>query len=362
MDHEQFVRVDRELNHAMLIVGQCGIPACAEGDPGIGKTATMRALAQATQREFMSYELSRTEPEDLQGFPVVSEYEFQKVMYKYMQFVPDERLLKAQLHLSVLLLDEVTNVGPARQAPALNLVSHGLPNAWMFMCCNPIENAADGHPLTCPFINRIWYGQWQTDTEAQDWGLTHKCQYPAPDVPIVPTNYMDHQPHWGHLVRDYLRYHPEHRNACPKKETDRSKPWPSSRSWEYVTRALAGASAVGASEQVRNSIIQGLIGERAGSSFQIYLSQLDLPNPADILATAHTYSWPGRYDVALAIITSLVAHLKTTNNPDDFSHAFILLESLAKTNNEMASIFRGGLRLINPDIIQEDDRRRLAAI
>ena len=362
MDHEHFVREQHELNHAMLIVGQCGIPACAEGDPGVGKTATMRALAEATQRQFMSYELSRTEPEDLQGFPVVSEYEFEKVMYKYMQFVPDERLLKAQLHLSVLLLDEVTNVGAARQAPALNLVSHGLPNAWMFMCCNPIENAADGHPLTCPFINRIWYGQWQTDIEAQDWGLTHQCQYPAPEVPLVPANYMDHQPYWGHLVCDYLRYHPEHRNACPKKDTERSKPWPSSRSWEHITRALAGASAVGASADVRYAIIQGLIGERTGVSFQMYLSQLDLPKPEWVLDNANTYKWPQRYDVVLAIITCLVAHLRTTTDPAAFGQAFVLLETLEKRNQEMASIFRGGLRLVNPKAIAEDDRKRLAAI
>lgn len=358
---ETFVRHAQELNYAMLIVGQCGIPACAEGDPGIGKTATMRALAQATNRRFLPYELSRTEPEDLQGFPVVKELIYEGLTHEYMKFVPDERLLRAQIEPSLLLMDEVTNVGPAKQAPALNLVSHGMDLAWMFMCCNPLHNAADGHPLTCPFINRIWYGSWEIDEEAQNWGLTHQCQYPLPDVPIVPPDYLQYQPKWGYLLVDFFRYNPQLRNACPDKENERHKPWPSSRSWDHVTRALAGADAVGASDKVRDTIIKGLVGEKAATAFLAYIAQLKLPKPEDILADPSNFTWPKRYDTSLAIITSVVGYLKRNQTEELMEAAIQLVWALKKHNAEMATVLRAGIRQVNPKLIEQDDKRQLQA-
>lgn len=356
-----FVRKKTELNHAGLIVGQCGIAACFEGDPGVGKTMTLQCLATATLRNFYSYELSRTQPEDLQGFPIVSKLMHNGREYSYMQFVPDERLLRAGLELSLLLLDEVNNVGPAKQAPALNLVQNPPAHAWMYLACNPEESAADGQPLTCPFINRIWYGKWEIDTEAQDYGLRNRCQYPEPDVPLVPPNYLDFQPYWGNLICDYLRYKPKDRNACPKEENAKHHPWPSSRSWDNLSRALAAASAVGSTPRVIEQIVKGLVGDTVGQAFLTYLTSLKLPQPEQILAQAETFEFPARYDLLLAVLESVVNYLRQHTNTEVFERVVVLYERLRVQNQEMGMLLGGGMRVTMPEAMQQYDVQRLAS-
>lgn len=356
-----FARARKEINWAGLIMGQIGVAACFEGDPGTAKTASIEALALATGRLFFSYELSRTQPEDLQGFPVVDELKFGKQTYKFMRFVPDERLLHGDLEPSIILLDEVTNVGPSKQAPALNLVQRGLKNAWMYMACNPPATAADGHPLTCPFINRIWKGEWQPDHEAHDYGLRNQYRYPSPDIPIVPANYLDYQAKWGALATDFLRLNPAERNNCPTKKIEQQHPWPSMRSWENVTRGLAAADAVGASEHVRDQIVEGLIGIRVAAAFKNHIISLKLPKPEEIFDRCETYKFPGRYDVLVAIITSLVNYMRYIPDTNLFDKAMKLFYTLHKQNPEMAALFAAGIRLAYPEQAKKRDAQKLLA-
>jgi hypothetical protein len=169
---------------------------------------------------------------------------------------------------------------------------------------------------------------------------------------------MHYQPKWGHLAKDYLKYNPTHRNACPEKEIDRHKPWPSSRSWEYVTRALAGADAVGASPHVQSQIITGLIGEKVGLSFINYITQLNLPKPEDILADPEAFTWPERYDMQLAIITGIVAYVKLHTTEDDkatLDAALRLCSLLSNHNQEMSAILKAGLRKADPLRVNASD-------
>jgi len=356
----QFKRTVSELNWAFLIPPQCGVASCAEGDPGIGKTNTLECLAAFTNRTFHSYELSRTQPEDLQGFPVVGTKIVDGVEYRFMDFVPDKRLLEAGLELSVLLLDEISNVIAPKQAPALNLVQNPPATSWMFMACNPLTSAADGQPLTCPFINRIWYGDWEVDVEAQDWGLTHNLQYPPPEVPLVPENFMEYQPKWGSITRDFMQSYPTLRNACPSKQADKHKAWPSSRQWHNINLCLAGVDSVGASEKTRDLIVMGLVGEKAGCQFIEYVNQLDLPRPEQLLKDAKNFEVHKRYDVNLAMLQSILSYIKHAPKkevPQHFESAVTILERLNSQNGEIASSFEGGLREILPNEMNKYDTR-----
>lgn len=360
---EVFERQTHEINFAYLICGQCGVPACAEGDPGTAKTDTTKALAHITQRRFFSYELSRTQPEDLQGFPVVDQMTLDGQLYKYMRFVPDERLLRAQMQASILLLDEMTNVIAPKQAPALNLVQNGLDNAWMYMACNSIETAADGQPLTCPFINRIWYGLWEPDVEAYAWGNTHKLQFPPPELPIVPENFMDYQPKWGHLVEDFLRVHPSIRNACPKEDRAAcSRPWPSQRQWSNLTKCLAGAEAVGVSWQVVEKITSGLVGEKAAQSFLKHVQQASLPDPAGLLADVDNFKLPKRYDIAKALLSSLITYVsRNLKNQEVIDQALAMRQKVHEQNEELSVAFSAGLRMLLPQYVAKQDRELILA-
>jgi hypothetical protein len=282
-------------------------------------------------------------------------------LFKYMRFVPDERLLKCELELSLLLMDEITNVVAAKQAPALNLISKGLANTWMFMACNPPESAADGQPLTAPFINRIWYGDWEVDEEAQDWGLTHFLEYPAPEIPVVPLDYMKYQQKWGLLVRDYFTYNPKDRNACPKG-SEKHSPWPSSRTWNHVTRCLAGVDAVKASNKVRDDVVMGLLGPKTGAAFIKYINNLKLPKPEVVLENAESFESNTRFDINSAILTSVVNYLERHATEAMFERALVLRQRLREQNPEMAMMFSAGLRIAMPTFMQMLDAKSLASV
>lgn len=357
--HEEFYRSRAQLNWAFLIPPQCGVAACAEGDPGIGKTKTLEALADQAGRSFYSYELSRTQPEDLQGFPIVeSDTDRNGHPHKFMRFVPDERLWRAEQESSVLLLDEVTNVIAPKQAPALNLIQNPPANSWMFMACNPLSSAADGQPLACPFINRIWYGEWEIDIEAQDYGLKNGLEYPPPDIPLVPADYMRHHPYWGRVVTMYLQYFPQERNACPDGREEKHKPWASSRQWHNLTKVLAAASAVGADFDTQYKLISGLLGSTAGPQFHEWLQTLDWDSPESILRDPSLILNYTRYDILFALLTAVVnfvANQYTQHQVSYLEQAKALSRTVEDYNPELSSTLNAALREIFPEWYRVQD-------
>lgn len=348
----EFERSRSQLNWAFLIPPQCGVAACAEGHPGIGKTKTLEALAYHANREFHSYELSRTQPEDLQGFPVVSNLEKDGKDYRYMEFIPDERLLRSELEPSVLLIDEVTNVIAPKQAPALNLIQNPPANCWMFMACNPLDSAADGQPLTCPFINRIWYGEWEIDIEAQDFGLTNRLEYPAPDVPLVPADYMVNQPYWGAIIQQYFQMFPQDRNACPASREEKHKPWPSTRQWHNLSKILAAAGAVRANMDTRDKLITGMVGEKTGTQFIQFVNQLNWHRPEEFLNNPDLFEEYEGYDKQIAVLTSITNYLgsrKANHHETRLDSALAFHKAIEQNHGELASLFMSAIHHLYED-------------
>lgn len=343
-----------QLNWAYLIPPQVGVAACAEGGAGIGKTETTRCLADHTSRRFFAYELSRSQPEDLQGFPVVSSMTVGGVEYRYMEFIPDERLLRASLEPSLLLLDEITNVVAPKQAAALNIVQNPPPNCWMFMACNPIDIACDGQPLTTPFVNRIWYGDWEIDAEAQDEGFVNHLNYPPPVVPIVPDDYMDFHRKWGILIKDYLAYCPQHRHCCPSDPRQRSKPWASPRQWHNVSLCMSAADAVDANQRTRQRLVFGLLGDAVGTQFLKYIEQKKLPSVEILLDNPASFPVRGRYDISVALINLIVQHIKRNlENKDVVEQSIILQKYVASKNEELGHLLLSGLHIVAEEAVEE---------
>ena len=333
----KFTRSYDQLNWAYLIPPQVQVAACVEGGAGIGKTETVGSLAHYTSRNFYSYELSRSQPEDFQGFPCVSTMTKDNQEYKYMEFIPDERILRSGLEPSILLLDEITNVVAPKQAAALNLVQNPPAHCWMFMACNPIDIAADGQPLTCPFVNRIWFGKWEMDEEAQDYGLTNDLNFPPPSVPIVPPDYMEKHPRWGSLIVDFLKKSPVSRHACPKSASARSEPWASPRQWTNLSKCLAAAECVGADESTITKLVYGLVGDGHGKKFMTYLNELSLPDPRDMLDDVTVLLDQKRYDVMLACLSLVVSYIK--DNPGSIGDALKFNKALVAKNEELSHVF-----------------------
>jgi hypothetical protein len=335
-----------QLNWAHWIAGQCGVIPLSLGMPGVAKTASHESLAKATNREFFPVMLDQMLPEDLGGYPVVRKMEHPKMPPEFagtdritieqyhsrnhdrnnakvtmqakgltlefdvMRRIHDEKFIRARLVPSIMLIDELTNVGHAVQAAALQLMQSGIEGCWIFAAANPIEQAAAGVELSPPMVNRLCVLEWEHDEDAHDAGSMNGLAFPAPTIPVVEADYMSYHHRWGALRVAFHRMHPETRSAFPKDIDKASSPYPSPRAWTNVERLLAAAESVGADATTQRKIVDGCVGRAASTQFWSWISEQNLPDPEGIIGNPASLKLPLRGDLSMAIIGSVLGALQ----------------------------------------------------
>jgi hypothetical protein len=215
--------MSNQLNFAHWIAGQARVIPLSLGIPGVAKTEMHRAMAKAAGRAFRAMMLDQCLPEDLGGYPVVRQVGCNGSAVDVMAKVHDERFVRCRLEPSVLLIDELTNVGHSTQAAALQVMGEGIEGCWIFAAANPSDKAAAGVDLTPPMVNRLCVLQWETDREAVLTGWRRGFNFPAPSIPILPGNWRDFSPRWGNLLALFIERKPDLFEAFPH---DLAPRWP----------------------------------------------------------------------------------------------------------------------------------------
>ena len=336
-------------NWGYFIAGQAGVVPVAFGSPGIAKTASCRALATATGREFVSFVLQHHLPEDFGGFPVVTEIEHAGRKLRYMDRVPDRKIVMASLQPSVVLFDELTNAGHALQAAALQIIQDGIPGSWVLGAANPPELAAAGVDFTPPFVNRLCILQWQPDEEGWDEGCRNGFSFPSPNVPVLPENWRDYCTKWGRLLVEFRRRMPDLWNKPPADPAKATEPFPSPRSWTNTGMLCAAAESVQAGEVVQAELVYGCVGVAAGTAFMRWLSDLNLPDPEAILRSPASLKLPARGDMAVAIISSVINRVRENNAPARWEAGREVLDVAWKQSQEVAMAAEGALWKVKPE-------------
>lgn len=162
---------------------QAHVPVGFVGNPGVGKTATIAALAEATGRELIDLSLSTMPPEDVSGLPFPTQIEVgeqdengnRKKVHaaRYAMPIWQQKLLNNP-H-SILFLDEFSTAIPTTQHAFLQLVQdRRLPGSdepfsddvAIIIAMNPADQAG-GSALDLPIANRF---AWFTfDMDFHDW-------------------------------------------------------------------------------------------------------------------------------------------------------------------------------------------------
>lgn len=338
----------KQTNWAYWIAGQAGVIPIALGMPGVAKTESTRALAKAARRRFLPIMLDQILPEDLGGYPVVKEMDHDGRKVEVMRRVLDEKFVMARLEPSVMLIDELTNTGHSTQAAALQLMAEGIDGCWIFAAANPPEQAAAGVELTPPMVNRLCVLEWEIDRDAIRQGWRSGLTFPAPVVPLLPTNWMDNAGKWGALMCEFESRFPALLDAYPKDPAKASQPFPSPRSWTNVVKLLAAADSADADDEVRSRLVYGCVGMEAGTQFLVWLSQQGLPNPEDILANPSTLRLPQRGDMAVAIMSSVLARVTANNTPERWERGRDVLGVAFGQSQEIAIAAHGKLWKAKP--------------
>lgn len=200
----------------------------------------------------------------------------------------------------IVFVDEATSTPPALQAPLMGLIlarrigGYVLPKGVRVLsAANPVELAAGGFDLAAPVANRVGHIDFTKPTAEEH------VQFMLRGDDIVEdeeqTDAISEEARvlagWGNAwakavgaETSFLTKRPGLKNACPKAgDPKASRAWPSDRTWEMATRALASADVHGLSQTETEIFVEAFIGAGTASELFAFIADQDLPDPAALL-------------------------------------------------------------------------------
>ena len=165
---------------AMRSLVSARVPVMLVSAPGMGKTATVRALAEEMGYGLITIVPSRMDAQDISGFPTRGEYEYPDengnlVKAPVTEYAPQrwQQTIMREKKV-VLFLDEFSNAHPSVRASLLSFIQdRQFPNGDYFPeevviigAMNPTDSAADGYELDKATSNRIAFLAWKPDFNA----------------------------------------------------------------------------------------------------------------------------------------------------------------------------------------------------
>ena len=292
---------------AMQILLAANIPVLLWGDPGTGKTHTIEAFARRAGWETVSVIASIHDPTDFAGLPVRTDA---GVVFEPPAWA---RRTAQGDGVSLVFFDEVNTAVPATQNALMRVVLEGrvgdlhLGDGVRFAAAaNPPEHNSAAWDLSAPLANRFAHLDWPVSY--QDWKAGYLGGWPDPEPLDLDAAAVD--PHGREMVKwmqaSFLATRPGLVCEVPDNATT-ARGWPSPRSWERLAECFAIADTAAASDEVRWLVASALVGDGAAAEYLAYLRNLDLPDPAELLAHPAGFGELQRSDRQLAALDAVVA-------------------------------------------------------
>jgi MoxR-like ATPase len=308
------------------------------GSPGTGKTSAVVSLADAIGWPCEVVIGSIREPTDFGGLPVVHDGDVRLAPPAWAR-----RLVDAGHGL--LFLDELTTAPPAVQAAMLRVVLERVvgelrlpPEVRVVAAANPPEQAADGWELSPPLANRLVHLEWPTDGRYVAHGLA--VGFPLPSLfaldggrPVEAQRLTARA-----TVAAFLEVRPDLALQLPRSAAGSGRGWPSPRSWEAVATLLAACTAARASDEARDALVMGAVGDGAGIEFLSWLEHLDLPDPEAVLADPDSFELPERSDRAFAVMTAVATVAIAGGDAERWQQAWRVVARAAERAPDVATL------------------------
>jgi len=329
------IRNRADYDNTLQALGICisaRIPVLLWGAPGEGKTAVVEsASAQGWHVETLI--VSHYEPSDFAGLPVIAKN-------GSVTLAPPgwaQRLASVD-GPSIAFFDEFSTASPALQAAALRPLTHfevgalKLPPTVTFVAAaNPADIAASGWELAAPTASRFVHLDWAMPLEVYGECLV-TGEWPPLPVHAMPA---DQDAAWVRqrvLVSGFLRARSSQLSSIPAEAAARGRAFPTPRTWDYATRLVAFADAVGASKEVKRLLVAGCIGEVTAHEFLTWCAAQDLPDPDELITDPHAFDFSGlRPDRVYVVLQSVLAAIVRSGGPVRWTNAVLLCAFAAKT-------------------------------
>lgn len=227
----------------------------------------------------------------------------------------------------VVFVDELTSAAPAIMPALMGLFlakrigGCRLPGGVrMLAAANPPELAASGYDLPHPLANRMGHISWHTPTVDEHVSFMLRGTSGFADTTETSFDAEVEEKRvlagWGNawakavgLETAFLQRRPQLKNMCPKVgDPKATRAWPSDRTWEMATRAMASAEVHDLSAAEREEFVAAFIGEGPAGEWFTYCQEQDLPDPTELLDGKASFTHnPQRIDRTIAVIQSCVA-------------------------------------------------------
>jgi hypothetical protein len=272
---------------ALGVLIRAGQPVFVWAGPGVGKSSVVAQVAAELKLALRDVRALLLDPVDLRGLPFLGTDG--RAKWATPEFLPQDGE-------GILFLDEL-NAAPAMvQASCYQLVldrkvgEYTLPDGWAIVAAgNRDSDRAATTRMPTPLRNRFVHLDFEVDL--QEW-----CEW-AIQAGIRPE------------VIAFLRFRPELLSAFDKDATA----FPSTRSWEFVSRILDSLGTP-SNPAMEYELIAGAVGAGAATELSGFLRMFrELPDVDSILLNPHQAPVPENAAAQYAVASALARCVADTN-------------------------------------------------
>lgn len=318
---------------ALALAVAANLPVLLWGQPGIGKSSALTALARGLDLPLETVIASVHEPSDFAGLPIVGA---DPARQGVAMAPPDWAVRLHRDGRGLLFLDELSSSPPAVQAALLRVVlerrvgSLDLPAPVRIVAAaNPANTAADGWQLAPPLANRFVHLSWAHDPQVVVRGLGGVW----PHIPLPrldPDRLEQAAARARSAVCGFLTARPDYTHRLPTSAASRAGAWPSPRTWEMALRLLAFGYAADAAPEAVALAVRGAVGDGAGFELLAFVERHDLPDPEEVLCDPDGVAIPQRGDLLHAVLTAVVDSIRREATRERWESGWRLVARLAQ--------------------------------
>jgi hypothetical protein len=197
-----------------------------------------------------------------------------------------------------------------------------LPKTVSFVAAaNPADVAAAGWELAPPTASRFVHLDWGMPLEVYSEGIV-TGRWPSIQVHDAPADYEEVLGNERVLISGFLNARASQLSAIPKGAAERSRAFPTPRTWDYAARLSAHAKAVKAPETVRRILVAGCVGDAATHEYLQWIAANDLPDPEMLLADPAKASFTSiRADRVYVTLQGILGAVSRRSTPERWTAA-----------------------------------------